>query len=110
MPGSNEAAQLLGSHLAGLNNYLAEHHGQHATVTLATPQEGRGESSADLGSGSAEGNTGRGGGDQGSEDMDGGHARAISATPVRAIAATLVSMTANGTVHKAAGNHISVMA
>ena len=110
MPGSNEAAQLLGSHLAGLNNYLAEHHGQHATVTLATPQEGRGASSADQGSGSGEANTGRGGADQGSKDIDGGHAQAVSATAVRAIATTPISMTANVSVQRAAGNHISVMA
>lgn len=40
VPGSPEAAQTLGSHLAGLNAYLAEHHGQAATLTLASPQEG----------------------------------------------------------------------
>lgn len=42
LPSSGEAAQVLGSHLAGLNTYLSEHHGQSATVTMAAPQDGRG--------------------------------------------------------------------
>jgi hypothetical protein len=39
LPGSGEAAQVLGSHLAGLNSYLSEHHGQSTTVTLAGSQD-----------------------------------------------------------------------
>ena len=39
LPGSGEAAQVLGSHLAGLSTYLSEHHGQSATVTLDAPQD-----------------------------------------------------------------------
>ncbi len=110
MPGSNEAAQVLGSHLAGLNSYLAEHHGQHATVTLATAQDGRGASSVDQGSGSGEGNAGRGGTDEGREDVDGGRTRSASATAFRAVAAAPVVMTADVPVYRTTGDHISVMA
>lgn len=39
VPASSEAAQVLGNHLAGLNNYLAERHGDAATVTMAAPQD-----------------------------------------------------------------------
>ena len=39
LPGSGEAAQVLGSHLAGLSTYLSEHHGQSATVTVGEPQD-----------------------------------------------------------------------
>jgi len=38
VPASVEAAQALGGHLPGLSSYIAEHHGQTATVTLAPPQ------------------------------------------------------------------------
>jgi hypothetical protein len=37
VPGSADAAQALGSHLAGLNSYLAEQHTPVETLTLAAP-------------------------------------------------------------------------
>jgi hypothetical protein len=37
VPGSPEAASALGNHLAGLNAFLADHHGQASPVTLASP-------------------------------------------------------------------------
>jgi hypothetical protein len=37
VPGSAEAAQTLGAHMAGLNNYLSEHRGTVQTLTLASP-------------------------------------------------------------------------
>jgi hypothetical protein len=40
VPGSIDAAETLGSHLAGLNTYLAEHHTAVEAVTLAAPQGG----------------------------------------------------------------------
>jgi hypothetical protein len=110
MPGSNEAAQVLGSHLAGLNNYLAEHHGQHATVTLATAQDGRGAPSADQGSGSGEGNAGRGGADEGHDDVDSSRTRSGSDMAFRAVAAAPVVTTADMPVYGTRGDHISVMA
>jgi hypothetical protein len=41
VPGSDNAAQTLGSHLAGLNTYLAEHHTPVETLTMAAPESGR---------------------------------------------------------------------
>lgn len=40
MPGSAEAAQTLGGHMAGLNAYLAEKHTPVDTLTLAKPEGG----------------------------------------------------------------------
>jgi hypothetical protein len=40
VPGSAEAAQALGSHLAGLNEYLAERHPAVAAVTVAGHENG----------------------------------------------------------------------
>jgi len=41
VPNSPEAAQALGGHLAGLSTFLAEHHGQAASFTLASPENGQ---------------------------------------------------------------------
>ena len=41
LPGSAEAAQVLGTHLSGLNAFLAEQHGPHSTATMDAPQYGR---------------------------------------------------------------------
>lgn len=40
VPGSADAAQALGGHLAGLNAYLAEHHTPVETLTLTAPESG----------------------------------------------------------------------
>lgn len=40
VPGSADAAQALGSHLEGLNTYLAEHHTPVETLTLSAPEGG----------------------------------------------------------------------
>jgi hypothetical protein len=50
VPGSADAAQALGGHLAGLNAYLAEHHTPVETLTLTAPESGLGS-----GRGSGEG-------------------------------------------------------
>jgi hypothetical protein len=39
IPNSPEAAQALGSHLSGLNAYLAEHHGSSITATIAATED-----------------------------------------------------------------------
>jgi hypothetical protein len=39
VPNSPEAAQALGNHLAGLNAYLAEHHGSSITASVAAPED-----------------------------------------------------------------------
>jgi hypothetical protein len=58
LPGSPEAAQVLGTHLSGLNAFLAQQHGSHATATIATPQDGRSGTGAEQGN-SAGGGSGR---------------------------------------------------
>jgi hypothetical protein len=40
VPGSTDAAEALGGHLAGLNAYLAEHHTSVDPVTVAAPENG----------------------------------------------------------------------
>jgi hypothetical protein len=40
VPASTEAAQALNGHLAGLNEFMSEHHGNGTTVTLASPETG----------------------------------------------------------------------
>ena len=41
VPNSAEAAQVLGSQVAGLNAYLSEHRPEPATVIMTAPQDGR---------------------------------------------------------------------
>jgi hypothetical protein len=40
VPGSSDAAQTLGSHMAGLGAYLAEHHTPVETLTVTSPESG----------------------------------------------------------------------
>ena len=40
VPSTPEAAQVLGTHLAGLNTYLADHRGAAAQLTIASPDSG----------------------------------------------------------------------
>jgi hypothetical protein len=68
VPGSAEAAQMLGSHLAGLNDYLAERHSAVSPVTMAG-HEGGGSSSANAQSGSGA-NSGSHSGSQSSAQQD----------------------------------------
>jgi hypothetical protein len=53
VPGSSEAAQELGSHMDGLNAYLAEQHTPVASLAMATP--GGGETSHGAGQGAGHG-------------------------------------------------------
>ncbi len=51
VPATANAAQTLGSHLAGLNAYLAEHHTPVAAVTLTAPESGWSGLGGDRGAG-----------------------------------------------------------
>jgi hypothetical protein len=51
VPGSSDAAQTLGSHMAGLSAYLAEHHTPVETLTLTSPESGSPGFSSGAGSG-----------------------------------------------------------
>lgn len=51
VPGSSDAAQTLGSHMAGLSAYLAEHHTPVETLTVTSPESGSLGFSSGAGSG-----------------------------------------------------------
>lgn len=109
LPGSPEAAQVLGSHLGGLNAFLAHEHGPDATATMAAPQDGRYGAAAEPGN-SAGGGGGReeGAGKNGprsGEESDSSLRTAASET--RAVDRSAVS---DGAVIRRAGTHVSVMA
>ena len=109
VPGSAEAAQALGGHLAGLNAYLAEQHAPVQTLTMSSPEAGGGDSAASQGMNQGTGqNTQQGG----NADPQPGPWSA----PVTAAAASTEGSAQTGrldaTVQSARpmGAHISVMA
>jgi hypothetical protein len=109
LPGSTEAAQVLSSHLGGLNAFLAQEHGPHATATMAAPQDGRYGAGAEQGN-SAGGGSGRdeGAGKDGpraGEERDSSLRTAASES--RAVDRRVVS---EGEVMRRAGTRVSVMA
>jgi hypothetical protein len=109
LPGSPEAAQVLGSHLGGLNAFLAQEHGPHATATMAAPQDGR------YGAGAEQGNsTGGGSGRDDGAGKNGPRAREESDSSLRTAAsetrAVDRSVVSDGAVMRRAGTHVSVMA
>jgi hypothetical protein len=67
VPGSADAAQALGSHLAGLNAYLAEHHTPVETLTLSLPES----EGAELGGGQSAGQGAEQGAGQGTQPGSG---------------------------------------
>jgi hypothetical protein len=112
MPGSTDAAQVLGGHMAGLHAYLAGEHSSVQTVTLATP-EGREASFAntsnhDMNQNMSQ-NSGQNSGFQppatSMPDLSGG---IVSTSPVSAASAANSTQTA--TPAEGSGAYISVMA
>jgi hypothetical protein len=104
VPASAEAAQVLGSHVAGLNAYLSEHHREPATVTMAAPQDGR--EGMGTGSGSGDRAPARHEQPQSGERRDEGAAVAgiLARGPVGTVGAIAVRAPESG------GRYISVMA
>jgi hypothetical protein len=73
VPGSDDAAQALGSHLAGLNAYLAEHHTPVETLTMTAPEGGWSEFGSDQSAGqSMQQGTGQQAGQKMPQNTDGG--------------------------------------
>ena len=112
VPGSADAAQALGSHLAGLNSYLTDHHTPVETLTLAAPETGWSGSGADAGQGQA---------DQSGRNADrSGEAAAASSLSVNQTSAEIASqgassqvleeMAGNTSAFRWGGTHISVLA
>lgn len=101
VPGSTDAAQVLGGHMAGLNAYLADHHTPVETLTLSSPQGGSQAAAAGSGGGQSSGqNAGQGmqqgsGQQQGQGSSQGAYAVAQSnPSPERATYSTAASQLA----------------
>ncbi len=106
MPGSPEAAHVLGGHMTGLSSHLAQQHGNTATVTLDSAPDGR----DGLGSGSQ-----AGGGDRGGERQPAGGGNETRHTvmtdlPVRRMHPGSGATTTNVLVPERSGSTISVIA
>jgi hypothetical protein len=113
VPGSADAAQTLGSHLAGLNAYLAEHHTPVETLTMAAPESG---SSGLSGQGTGEG-TQQGAGQQSAQGADtstpsGQYSDPVIQSPAISTESPAFLGNMNGSTQSASmdGIHISVIA
>ncbi|MDR3740823.1 MAG: hypothetical protein P4L40_17545 [Terracidiphilus sp.] len=126
VPGSADAAQALGGHMAGLNSYLSDEHAHVETLTLAVPESK--DSWAGSGQGSGQGmnqdanqganqGAGQGTGQESGQNRFSESASSVqSVTPVRTTAASEAQVSAgalntngsSGSLRQ--GSHISVMA
>ena len=113
VPGSTDAALELGSHLAGLNAYLAEHHAGVSMVTLSGA-EGR---SIDAGAGAAQQEFGRptqqGSGERQEANSRGGAPASGASDAAEAAPRSMISLGvthAGAWMERGAGVHISVLA
>jgi len=104
VPASGEAAQVLGSHLAGLNTYLSEHHREPATVTMASPQDARDASGTGPGTHAGQGDSARQDRTRDSQSMNG---KASASVP---LVSPAVSETSTARALPQGGTYISVMA
>ena len=113
VPGSAEASQALGGHLAGLNAHLAAEHSPVETVTLASP-EGRGAGvGADQGSQSMYQGSGQNAGQGGYTEPQSGEHVTASAITARTTSEAGPQAGAHGAAAQSArpvAGHISVMA
>ena len=108
LPGSGEAAQVLGSHLAGLNTYLSEHHGQSATVTLGAREDAMAWTGSGTGAQTGQDHHARGDTNQGREEWPGKHVVPGSEPEGRERSHAPAAATTG--IAKRAGEYISVMA
>ncbi|MGP8173171.1 MAG: hypothetical protein ACLP7O_01330 [Terracidiphilus sp.] len=109
VPGSADAAQALGGHLAGLNAYLAEQHTPVESLTLAAP-EGRSDQSASQGMHPGAGqNSGQ---DGYAEPQSNSQASSLAntVTVLPEISAQGSGLDGTGQAARPGGVHISVMA
>jgi len=108
VPGSGDAAQVLGSHIAGLNTYLTEHHTPVETLTVAAGREG--EASMDQGT---KQETGQGPNQDSNPDRHFIAGREAGAPPLAASSGSGARFTEPGPTGQtpaAGGVHISVIA
>jgi hypothetical protein len=118
VPGSADAAQALGGHMAGLSAYLAEHHTPVETLTLSSPQGGW-TTGAGSGQGAGQGmqqGAGQQAGQQTAQGADTGSSFSSSPNPtilstaVPALPAWAAGLERSAQGASAGGSHISVMA
>jgi hypothetical protein len=112
VPGSADAAQTLGGHLAGLNAYLTEHHAPVETLTVSAPDGGWTGTGNEQSQGQ---NMQQGAGQQTRQDADSGSQSNPSGnpmTPQTASEAVVFQRGLDGGAEAAGagGVHISVMA
>ncbi|HEY1983940.1 MAG TPA: hypothetical protein VGG85_00940 [Terracidiphilus sp.] len=106
VPGSPEAAQVLGSHLSGLNSFLAEQHPQTATVSIAAPPGGQDDFGLTQGTGSNTGHADRHNPEQGGSPAH--DSKPVIATPSQT--KPIHTPTAMSGPEMSGGIHISVLA
>jgi hypothetical protein len=110
VPGSSDAAQALGTHLAGLNAYLAEQHTQVATLTVAAHENHWAGQGMSQGAGQNAGqNPGQGGHSRQQPDVQGVASMHMSGGRSD-VAATTGRSGAPSTERAPGGVYISVMA
>jgi hypothetical protein len=107
LPGSGEAAQVLGSHLAGLSTYLSEHHGESATVTLDAPQDALSWTGSGAGGQAGQDHLARGGTNQGRQEWQD---KSVVASGSETQSREVSHAAAPAGIPARAGRHISVMA
>ncbi|MGA3371104.1 MAG: hypothetical protein ABSC48_05015 [Terracidiphilus sp.] len=117
VPASSDAAQALGSHLAGLNAYLVEHHAPVEAVTLTAPESGWAGLGSDRGAGEGmQQGAGQQTGQEAAQSADAGSQSGSSGgpavLPAAALEITALPREIDGSAQAArAGEiHISVMA
>jgi hypothetical protein len=117
VPGSADAALTLGSHMAGLNTYLAEHHTQIETVTVSAPEGGWTGLGSDKGAGEG---MQQGAGNQSGQEAAQSTGSSSQSSSTRSLgdpspavvgqAASTVDLNAGALPGRPGGVHISVMA
>jgi hypothetical protein len=115
IPGSADAAQALGGHMAGLNAYLTETHTPVETLTLATPgsREAAFYAGQNQSSNSNQGfnqSSSQNAGQQGSSESQPGPQTVSPLSTVAVPSETQPSVSTPGPAYGQSGTHISVMA
>jgi len=110
VPATADAAQALGSHMAGLNAHLAERHTPVETLTLAAPENQRAEANMNPGA-NQNMRHGNGHGSHGGQQTGAGsETAAIQPVIPAAVRSSSGGLTGESSMTGAAGTYISVMA
>lgn len=116
VPGSADAAQALGGHLAGLNSYLSDHHTPVETLTLAAPETGWSGTGAGAGQSMGQGQADQQGQNPGGSPEAGATSNFSSSSASLTAAESQTSfqgfeeMKVNTSTVQVEGTHISVLA